>query len=322
MTAPTSASEHYDFYDCHFHVWNVDDSDVHSATKLGLPSHTKYTCHDHVAAVQKIPFFVKGNERTVTLKGAVFVEAFAEDKIREIEYVESDAVTEKGLVDVRIVAGIDLRMEFEALATYLESVRGRIVGVRHVANYLPSWPDVDEDFLLGDSPSAKRYRENLIGLARKGLLPSVDLQCNPNQLRDSVETVWRHIPEHVPIVLNHLGLHKCCDDVTVWRDAMKAFATLPNAYVKLSMLWYGGDAAKTRALVQEALELFTPQRCMVGSNYPVDLAFAVSSAGEVAGPMSIISDVLESLSVEDRKQVLRNTAQRVYFSIDCSKLTP
>ena len=55
---------------------------------------------------------------------------------------------------------------------------------------------------------------------------------------------------------------------------MKKFAARPKTYIKLSMFgfsdmtWQKGDIVIQKAI--DLVKLFGPERCMFGTNYPVD----------------------------------------------------
>jgi predicted TIM-barrel fold metal-dependent hydrolase len=58
-----------------------------------------------------------------------------------------------------------------------------------------------------------------------------------------------------------------------WRAAMLNFAALPGAHVKFSgfgMFKPDWSAEDLRPFVEAALDLFGEDRCMAGSNFPVD----------------------------------------------------
>ena len=54
---------------------------------------------------------------------------------------------------------------------------------------------------------------------------------------------------------------------------MKAFAELPNCYMKLSgsaMFKYAFDSESFKRYAHAAIDIFGSQRCMFSSNFPVD----------------------------------------------------
>jgi predicted TIM-barrel fold metal-dependent hydrolase len=87
-------------------------------------------------------------------------------------------------------------------------------------------------------------------------------------------------------------------------------AQLPHVYVKLSAFSGLGnprDEAAVRSVTRELLELFGPNRCMVGSNFPVERL-----AGDFSSFYELVLASLENLSDEQRADVLADTARRFY----------
>jgi predicted TIM-barrel fold metal-dependent hydrolase len=199
-----------------------------------------------------------------------------------------------------------------------DSCCSRVVGVRHILNFEPSWPNVKENLL--QSPA---FRAGFAKLAGLGL--SFDLQVNPHQLEAAAELA-RAFPS-VPVCLNHLGCLKLSGDgtdqgtedtaaIAVWRAGMAALAKVPTCHVKLSMLPYvlkgfEKDAAKAqllRSLVLETIELFGAERCMFASNYPVDLNDGT--------PLDVIyrhfREWVSGLSSAAQRMVFHDTAAKFY----------
>ena len=114
------------------------------------------------------------------------------------------------------------------------------------------------------------------------------------------------------MVLEHLGLPDQAGDpgLRIWRAGVAALAQLPHAFVKLSAYsWLGNprDERGVRAVVGELLDLFGPQRCMVGSNMPVE------RLARGYGPLyALVLASLQDLSDDDRADVLAGTARRFY----------
>jgi len=99
-----------------------------------------------------------------------------------------------------------------------------------------------------------------------------------------LQTPWWHLKEamvmadlapETPIILNHTGLpsDRSTEGIAGWREALKAFAQLPQTVIKISGLglpnrsWSIKD---NRDIIREAIDIFGPQRSMFGSNFPVD----------------------------------------------------
>jgi L-fuconolactonase len=137
----------------------------------------------------------------------------------------------------------------------------KFVGVRHVTQDEP-----DDDFIL--RPDVRRG----LGVLEKHGVP-FDLLFYVKHLRHAA-TVAREFPELL-LVIDHLAKPRVregrSDD---WLPHLKTAAQCPNVFCKLSGLvteadWQRWTAADLRPYVQTALDLFGPQRCMYGSDWPV-----------------------------------------------------
>ena len=116
----------------------------------------------------------------------------------------------------------------------------------------------------------------------------------------------------MPVVLEHLGLPDPMNDpgLRTWRTGVATLAELPHTCVKLSAFsWLGNprDERAVRAVASQLLELFGPQRCMAGSNFPVERL-----AGDFGSLYQLVLATLRDLSNEQRADVLAGTARRFY----------
>jgi predicted TIM-barrel fold metal-dependent hydrolase len=69
----------------------------------------------------------------------------------------------------------------------------------------------------------------------------------------------------------------------------------------------GWDPALNRRLVSQAIEAFGTDRCLFGSNFPIDGLVA-----DYASVWSVYRDAVECLSEDEQIAVLRGNAERVY----------
>jgi predicted TIM-barrel fold metal-dependent hydrolase len=149
------------------------------------------------------------------------------------------------------------------------------------------------------------------GLARlPGYRLSFDLQINPGQLADSAALAQRH-PD-VVFVLNHCGMPQVgtADGFELWRSGLRLLAGQPNVTAKVSglgMFDHTWSAESIRPYVEEMLDVFGVERCMFGSNFPVDKLY---------GPYSALVDayrqLVEGLSAGERQAFFHGNAVRVY----------
>jgi predicted TIM-barrel fold metal-dependent hydrolase len=179
-------------------------------------------------------------------------------------------------------------------------------GVRQEAWFDPASTraDIPQENLLSNRAWQAGYRL----LAEFGL--SFDLLVWPAQLEQAAAMV-ADVPA-VPVVLEHLGLPDPVGDpgLEMWRAGVAALARLPHAFVKLSAFrWLGNprDEGAVRAVTSELLDLFGPQRCMVGSNFPVERL-----AGNFGSLYQLVLACLADLSDAERADVLTGAARRFY----------
>jgi predicted TIM-barrel fold metal-dependent hydrolase len=115
------------------------------------------------------------------------------------------------------------------------------------------------------------WKRNLATLAEQGL--SFDLQLVPGQVRDAARVLEKN--PGLKVALCHCGSpwDQSADGLSSWRDGLAVLAELPNVYCKISglgMFNHNWSAESIRPIVESCIEIFTPKRCMFGSNFPVD----------------------------------------------------
>ena len=79
----------------------------------------------------------------------------------------------------------------------------------------------------------------------------------------------------VTFVLQHAGMLEDLSEQgrTAWRDGMRRLAACPNVVSKLSGLGtfiHRNDPVHIARIVDETLALFGPERCLFGSNFPIE----------------------------------------------------
>jgi L-fucono-1,5-lactonase len=142
----------------------------------------------------------------------------------------------------------------------LGTLDGALVGVRHQVH-----DEIDAAWLLREDVQR--------GLRRVGDAGVVyDLLVRERELPAAVETVRRH-PE-VKFVLDHVAKRPSGND-DAWAAGVGALAELPNVACKLSGLFAEHDPAGT---VERALAWFGADRCMFGSDWPVNADYGAALA--------------------------------------------
>jgi L-fuconolactonase len=127
-----------------------------------------------------------------------------------------------------------------------------------------------------------------------------------------VTALARRCPD-VTIVLDHLGKPDIARNLLdPWRADLSALATRPNVVCKLSGLTTEADhdawtPEDLRPYLEHALACFGPERCLVGSDWPV-----ATLATSYEGWFDVLLDFLADLPQPEREAILAGNASRVY----------
>jgi predicted TIM-barrel fold metal-dependent hydrolase len=141
------------------------------------------------------------------------------------------------------------------------------------------------------------FRENIAGLAELGLL--FELQVFAPQMRDAAVLVSEH-PD-VQFVLIHAGMPE--GDLSAWRSALEPLAPLENLAVKLSgqgTFVHRVDPELIGRVARTTLELFGAERCMFGSNFPIESLW------------TDLPTLVEAWREVLPQEALEHTARRIY----------
>jgi L-fucono-1,5-lactonase len=175
----------------------------------------------------------------------------------------------------------------------------RFVGVRHVTQDEP-----DDDFIV--RPDVMR---GLRVLEKNGV--PFDLLFHVRHLRH-VPALARQLP-NLPMVIDHLAKpnireHRLDD----WLPHFRAAGDYPNVFCKLSGLiteadWRRWNHGDLKPYVHAALEIFGPNRCMFGSDWPV-----CELAGTYGAVKQALVDALGPLAEAEHCAIFGGTAQSFY----------
>jgi len=187
----------------------------------------------------------------------IFVEAGCDDGLAEAKWVAGLDWPER----VGIVAQVDVS-QGAAIAGRLDEIAAvdGVVGIR--------WNLQDDPLENFESPDLV---DGLRLVARREL--TFDACVRHHQLPALARLVAR-VPELL-VVLDHLGKPDASRPPGwEWQSSMLALAQLPNVSVKLSGVPPEADPAREIApqaapILQAALDVFGPARCMLGSDWPV-----------------------------------------------------
>ena len=117
----------------------------------------------------------------------------------------------------------------------------------------------------------------------------------------------------VTVALSHacLPLERTTEALRDWSAAATQLARRPNVVCKISAVGGASDPNWTvdsiRPWVRACIETFGPQRCMFGTNWPVDRLF-----GTYQQLVTAYREITADLGANDRAALFHGTATRVY----------
>jgi len=152
------------------------------------------------------------------------------------------------------------------------------------------------------------WRRGLAVLAKHDLL--FELQVFTDQMRDGA-ALARAFPDTV-FVLEHAGM---LEDMSAqgwmrWREGMTALAAQPNVNVKLSGLGTFVHACRADVMapiVRETVALFGADRCLYGSNFPIEKLWT-----DYSTLYRTFRDAIAHLDDGQQRAILHDTAARLY----------
>ena len=137
-----------------------------------------------------------------------------------------------------------------------------------------------------------------------------DAVASTGAIRKAANGLARHA--ELTVVLEHVGWPRATTQqhFDEWRAEMADFAALPKAFCKLSglgMVVHRNDSSIFRKFYDECIRLFGAERCMFGSNFPIDLSY-----GNGDELMAVFEEIASALSQEEASNLFAQTAERVY----------
>jgi len=129
---------------------------------------------------------------------------------------------------------------------------------------------------------------------------------------DVLDTIASRWPD-LTLVLSHacLPLERTAQEHQLWSASMRRLAQRPNVVCKISAVAGASDPQWTvdsiRPWILTCVETFGADRCMLGTNWPIDRLHA-----RYPDLVAAYREVLSVLDAGERQAVLSQTARRVY----------
>jgi predicted TIM-barrel fold metal-dependent hydrolase len=262
--------------DSHHHLWSLSPSNptkydwLKPASEGGASWHVAGDIERLKQSYLLEDYLHDATNPSCNLIKSVHVQAEASDPIEEVKFLEQVAHENPGGFPHGIVAHANLASPNlpKLLETYTRDYP-RVKGIRQLLN----WSTKDARLSMtdrGDYLTDKTWLEGFQLLTSHSL--SFDFHIYPPQMIDAAK-VARQYPNAI-LILDHCGLPvDGIQEFDSWKEGMKHMAEQTNVICKLSgLVMFNHQWSKEifSPYIVECLRLFTPQRCMFGSNFPVD----------------------------------------------------
>jgi len=290
--------------DAHHHLWNL--SKIHYPWLMArgvarffgdpTPIQRDYLVGDFLDDVGNLP---------VSSSVHIQVGADLSDSIAETRWLQSEAQQTPLGIPNAIVAFCDLADGNADKILDAQAKSGNLRGIRQIVGLSPAEDAESGRGALLDDPI---WIDNLARLPSRQL--SFDLQLVPAQL-PAVSKVLARIPD-LRVALCHCGSpHDQSENgLARWRKGLARLAELPNVYCKLSgfsMFEQNWDAERVRRTALTAIDIFGVDRCMFGSNFPVEKLYVTYN-----NLYSSYLDIAAEFSESEQQDLLADTARRFY----------
>lgn len=286
--------------DTHVHFWDMATPGL-GLKWVWLEKEFVHPILGDIDAMKSVKYTIDSvfaESRFADVSGFVHVQAAlgSEDPVVETQWLTR--MRENAPVPFTIVAHADLGTEDARAQLDGHGESPYFVGVR----------DFAAEPMLASGEINPVYEESLRLMTERGLV--FDLDCEWMNMPAGTALARRH-PE-LNVVLEHIGFPRARDDeyFSNWKRSLAELASAPNVTVKISGLAMTDPrftAESLRRWVDACVEAFGPDRCVLGSNWPVDRLY---SSYDVI--MDLYRDYIAGLSESEQAKILSENAARLY----------
>ncbi len=283
------------FIDTHVHFWDLRHPELTYGWLQPEAVHPILGNIDPIKSVRFDSTALWAEARFTGLAGAVHVQAAVgtPDPVVETAWLSEMAATSP--VPFVIVASQDLSASDVAAQLDRHIEHPLVRGVR--------------DFGTGDFLVDPRFDAGVSLLAGRELM--LDLDCAWQDMGKARDLARRH--ENLTIVLEHIGYPRDTADPVYldnWRSGIATLASAPNVACKISGLGMnraGWTIDGLRPWVEHCIEQFGPQRCLFGTNWPVDRLW-----GSYGDYVDAFETLIDGYSPDEQEAMLIGNARDTY----------
>ncbi len=284
--------------DTHIHLWETKHPEL---KWVWLDKDAVHPIIGNIDAIKSVGFVLNdlwAEARFSNISGFVHVQAAigSPDPVTETVWLSEMAKT--GPAPMRIIGDAALGKD-DAISVLERHMQSPLfVGVR----------DFNSEPMLASKTIIPAYEKSLVFMAKNKLV--FDLDCEWQNMDQAIELANRH-PD-LPIVLQHIGFPRKRDDdyFKNWSAAVKRFGKTQNVTMKISGLGMTDPRFTKESLrkwVDTCVEAFGPDRCVLGSNWPVDRLY--SSYDTI---ISFLREYISGLSASEQEKICNGNAKNLY----------
>lgn len=227
--------------------------------------------------------------------------ARAEDEVAWVQQTAEESGWPHAIVGYADLMADDVRPALDRLKKYplLRGIRMQLHWHENEQYRFAKRPDLADD---------ATFRRNFAALADYGL--SFDLQVFASQM-ESAARLARDFPK-TTFILQHAGMLEDLSEAgkVAWRDGMRKLAAQPNVVSKLSGLGtfiHRNDPEHIAWIVRETVGLFGADRCLFGSNFPIEKIWT-----DYRPMIEAYRTAIADFSEAERRAIFHDSAVRVY----------
>ena len=256
-----------DIIDAHHHFWDFDE--LYYPWLQDAPRHSFFLGDQRPLRHRFKPSDYRSATGAHKVIGSVHVEAETD---RSLQIEETRWLTtlsaDEGLPSVIVAhAWFDTPNAADVIAAQAQFALVRGIRSKPITSESP-------DESVKGQPRSMQDPKWLAGYARLADHNlSWDLRVPCWHLEEAAVVASEH-PD-IPVVLNHTGFpwDRSEQGMALWRRGMRALAKIPHVYLKLSCVCVPNSQwhySMHRDVLLEAIDIFSPSRCMFASNVPPD----------------------------------------------------
>jgi predicted TIM-barrel fold metal-dependent hydrolase len=286
--------------DTHVHFWDMATPGL-NLKWVWLEKDFVHPILGDIDAMKSVKYGIDSvfaESRFADVSGFVHVQAAlgSEDPVEETRWLTR--MREDAPVPFTIVAHADLGSDQAMAQLDGHGESPYFVGVR----------DFAAEPMLASREINPVYEASLTELAKRGLV--FDLDCEWMNMGAALELAQRH-PD-LQVVLEHIGFPRQRDDEYFgsWKKAITELAAAENVTCKISGVAMTDPRFTRESLrrwVDSCVEAFGPDRCVLGSNWPVDRLY---SSYDVI--MDLYREYISALSESEQEKILNGNAARIF----------